>query len=168
MKTEHLYRVEAWWVSGKTGIAKAASAPSAIHFTAPPDFGGVEERWTPEDLLLAALAGCFTTTFQAVAANSKFEYIDLAVEAQGVVGRTNDGYGFSEMILRPTLTIPKEEQRERAVILLDKTKALCLVSRAISTTQRIETRIEIGQRPAIRSARRLDAAKFGSRNAHNE
>src|SRR3984893_9436027 len=56
MENEHKYRVVAWWTSGQTGIAKSNSAPNAIHFTAPPQFGGLEGRWTPEDLLMTALA----------------------------------------------------------------------------------------------------------------
>ena len=76
MENEHKYRVVAWWTSGQTGIAKSDSAPNAIHFTAPPQFGGLEGRWTPEDLLMTALASCFTTTFHAIAGYSKFEYTD--------------------------------------------------------------------------------------------
>ena len=73
MENEQKYHVVAWWTSGRTGLAKSDSAPNAIHFTAPPQFGGLEGRWTPEDLLIAALASCFTTTFHAIAASSKFE-----------------------------------------------------------------------------------------------
>ena len=62
MENEHKCRVVGWWTS-----AKSDSAPNAIHFTAPPQFGGLEGRWTPEDLLMTALASCFTTTFHAIA-----------------------------------------------------------------------------------------------------
>jgi hypothetical protein len=48
MENEHKYRVVAWWTSGQTGIANSESAPNAIHFTAPPQFGGLEGRWTPK------------------------------------------------------------------------------------------------------------------------
>jgi organic hydroperoxide reductase OsmC/OhrA len=68
--------------SSQAGIAKPDSAPNTIHFTAPPQFGGLEGRWTPEDLLLTALASCFTTTFHAIAGCSRFEYTDLAVEEE--------------------------------------------------------------------------------------
>ena len=145
MENEHKYRVVAWWTSGQTGIAKSDSAPNAIHFTAPPQFGGLEGRWTPEDLLMTALASCFTTTFHAIAGCSKFEYTDLAVEAEGTVSKTDTGYCFSEIVIRPSLTIPNEEQRGRAISLLDKAKALCLVSRALATAQKFEARVEISQ-----------------------
>jgi peroxiredoxin-like protein len=126
------YRTVAWWSSGRTGLAKSDSAPNAIHFSAPPEFGGLEGRWTPEDLLLAALASCFTTTFRAIAGNSKFEYTDLQVEVEGTVRTAESGYAFSEIILRPTLTIHDEERRDRALTLLQKTKAACLVSKALT------------------------------------
>src|ERR1700737_3600887 len=126
MENEDKYRVVSWWTSGQTGIAKSDSAPNAIHFAAPPQFGGLEGRWTPEDLLMTALASCFSTTLHAIADYSKFEYTDLQVEAEGAVSQTDAGYSFSQVSLRPTLTIPREDQRGRAVSLLRKAEALCL------------------------------------------
>jgi peroxiredoxin-like protein len=152
MKNEHKYHVLAWWTSGQTGCAKSDSAPNAIHFTAPPQFGGLEGRWTPEDLLMTALASCFTTTFHVIAGYAKFEYTDLEVKAEGTVSKTANGYSFSEIAIRPSLTIPNEDKRERAIKLLQKAKALCLVSRALATTQIFEPRVEVGKAPAICSA----------------
>jgi peroxiredoxin-like protein len=150
MENEYKYRVVAWWTSGRTGIAKSEAAPSAIHFAAPPLFGGLEGRWTPEDLLMTALASCFTTTFHAIAECSKFEYTDLAVEAEGAVSKAdNTGYAFSAIVIRPTLTIPHEEQRERAFNLLHKAKTLCLVSRALAIPQEFEARVEIGKHSPV-------------------
>jgi peroxiredoxin-like protein len=144
MDTTHKYRALAWWTSGQTGLAKSDSAPNAIHFSAPPEFGGLDGRWTPEDLLLAALASCFTTTFRALAGYSKFEYTDLQVEVEGTVSKAESGYNFSEVILRPTVTVHAEEDRERALNLLQKTKAACLVSKALATAPVLESRVKIG------------------------
>ena len=143
MDTTHKYRTVAWWSSGQTGLAKSLSAPNAIHFSAPPEFGGLESRWTPEDLLLAALASCFTTTFRAIAGYSKFEYTDLQVEVEGTVSKAESGYSFSEIILRPTLTIHDEEKRDWALKLLQKTKAACLVSKTLATTPALEPKVEV-------------------------
>jgi organic hydroperoxide reductase OsmC/OhrA len=143
MGDTHRHHVVAWWTSGRTGIAKSDSAPNAIHFTAPPEFQGLEGRWTPEDLLLCALASCFTTTFQAIAGYARFEYTDLAADVEGVVSKVGSGYSLSEIVLRPRLTIRCHEEREHAVELLQKAKTLCLVSRALSTGQKFETDVEI-------------------------
>ena len=148
MENEHKYHVVAWWTSGQTGFAKSDSAPNAIHFTAPPQFGGLEGGWTPEDLLMTAVASCFTTTFHVIAGYTKFEYTDLEVKAEGTVSKTGNGYSFSEIAIRPSLTIPNEDKRERAINLLQKAKALCLVSRALATTQIFEPRVEVGKASA--------------------
>ena len=145
MENEHKYRVVAWWTSGQMGIAKSDSAPNAIHFTAPSQFGGLEGRWTPEDLLMNALASCFTTTFHAIASYSKFEYTDLEVEAEGTVSKADTGYCFTEIVIRPNLKIGSEESRQRAISLLHKAKELCLVSRALATLQKFEIRVEISK-----------------------
>lgn len=145
MEAKHLYRVIAWWSSGKTGLAKSDSAPSAIHFTAPPEFGGLEGRWTPEDLLLGAIASCYTTTFRALADYSKLNYVDLEVAVEGTVAKAESGYSFSEVIIRPNLTISNSEEELRANRLLLKAKAVCLVSRALSVEQRFEPRVQTSE-----------------------
>jgi organic hydroperoxide reductase OsmC/OhrA len=139
------YRIKAWWSSGRTGIARTDSAPSAIHFTAPPQFGGLEGRWTPEDLLLTAVASCYTTTFRVLAEYSKFEYSDLEVEVDARARKLDSGYAFSEIVTRPILILNSEEDKDRANRLLEKTQELCLVARALSVPHRLEAHIQIGK-----------------------
>jgi len=145
MENTHEYRVTAWWSSGKTGLAKSDSAPTAIHFTAPPQFGGFEGRWTPEDLLLCAVASCYTTTFRALAEYSKLEYADLGVEVTGTLRKADSGYSFDEVTIRPNLTLNAEAEQERATRLLHKAKALCLVSRALAVPQKFEPRVQVSK-----------------------
>ncbi len=149
MEETHKFRVVAWWSSGKTGIAKTDSAPNAIQFTAPIAFGGLEGRWTPEDLFLSAVASCFTTTFQAVAAYSNFEYTDLEVEVEGIVSKLSSGYGFQQILIRPRLTIADEESHHHALEVLEKVKSLCLVSRALATAQEFRPEIEVAKPVAL-------------------
>ena len=145
MEETHRFRVVAWWASGRTGIAKSSSAPNAIHFTSPPAFGGLEGRWTPEDLLLCAIASCYTTTFRALAENSKFEYTDLQVEVESNIRRADPGYSFGEVLIRANLTVPQEADDSRALKLLHKAKGVCLVSRALSVEQRFEPHVQVGE-----------------------
>ena len=139
----HQYRVTAWWTSGRTGLAKSDSAPNAIHFTAPAQFGGVEGRWTPEELLLAAVAGCFTTTLRSIASSSQFDYTDLEVEASAALSKMQSGYNLREIVIRPTLRISDEAERGLALDLLMKAERLCLVSRAFAIPIRFEPQLEV-------------------------
>src|SRR5262249_53183775 len=109
---------------------------------APPQFGGLEGRWSPEDLLLTAVASCFTTTFRALADYSKFEYTDLEVEVEGMVRKAESGYEFAGILIRPTLTIANIEEWSRAERLLEKAKRLCLVSRTLVMPQIFEPRVQ--------------------------
>jgi organic hydroperoxide reductase OsmC/OhrA len=140
---EHRYRVVAWWTSGNCGLAKSESAPNAIHFTTPKEFGGLAGIWTPEELLLAALGGCFTTTLRTVAGTDKFDITDLEVEVNGTLRKSTCGYDFSAIVIRPKLRIACSNERERAFNLLRKAERLCLVFRAIDAPLRFEPKIEV-------------------------
>jgi len=149
MSDEHAYRVAAWWTSGRTGLAKSDSAPNAIHFTAPAEFGGLEGRWTPEELLLAAIAGCYTTTVRAIAGGAQFDFTDLQVEASVTVRKVESGYSFTQITVRPNLKIASSEERDKALELLKRAEKLCLVSRAMGTTLKFEPQLEITQPASI-------------------
>jgi peroxiredoxin-like protein len=141
--TQHQYHVTAWWTSGRTGLAKSDTDPNAIHFTAPAQFGGIEGRWTPEELLLAAIAGCFTTTLRSIASSAQIEFTDLEVEACARLRKMESGFDYKEIILRPTLRIGDETERGRALDLLKKAERLCLVSRALAMPLRFERQLEV-------------------------
>ena len=148
MAAEHAYRVSAWWTSGRTGLAKCESAPHVIHFSEAEEFGGLKGRWTPEQLLLCALAACFTTTFEAVAGSAKFSYTDMEVEVEGTVSKEGLGCTFSEIVLRPRLTVQSEEELEQGMGLLRRAKSLCMISRAISAPQTTDLKDELGKIPS--------------------
>jgi organic hydroperoxide reductase OsmC/OhrA len=126
------YRARACWSSGKSGLVKSDSAASAIDFAAPPRFGGVEGRWTPEDLLLGAVASCYTTTFCALAEYSKLNYLELAVEVRGTLRKADRGYSFGEIAIYPRLIIVDLEEQQRALRILQKAAATCLISRLLT------------------------------------
>jgi peroxiredoxin-like protein len=144
MSNEHSYRVSAWWTSGRTGLAKSDSAPNAIHFTAPTDFGGLEGRWTPEDLLLASIASCFSVTARVIAMRAHFDFTDLQVEAKATVSKAATGYRFDNITIHPRLMVPSGADRQRALDLLKQAENLCLVSRTIDANLRFDHEIATG------------------------
>jgi organic hydroperoxide reductase OsmC/OhrA len=161
MAAEYTYRVSAWWTSGRTGLAKCESSPNTIHFSEAAELGGLQGRWTPEQLLLCALAGCFTTTFNDIARGAKFDYTDLEVEIEGTVRRSRTaGCSFNEILLRPRLIVNSEDQREAGLNLLRRTKSLCLISRAITIPQTMEPTVETGKVP-VEGWSAQDTVKIG-------
>lgn len=107
--------------------------------TAPPvEFDGPGDAWSPEQLLLAAVTSCFLLTFRAIAKASHAEFASLAVEAVGVVDRTDAGTRFTEIVLRPRVTLPAGADPARVRRLLEKAEKACLVSASLATPIRLE------------------------------
>jgi organic hydroperoxide reductase OsmC/OhrA len=147
MTEKHAYRVCAWWTSGPTGLAKCDSAMNAIHFSESDEYCGLAGRWTPEQLLLSALAACFTTTFATVARKARFSYTDLEVEVLGNAAPDSLECSLSEILIRPRLTVLSDRQVDQGLALLQQTESLCLLSQAVSLPQTTELRVEVGHAP---------------------
>jgi organic hydroperoxide reductase OsmC/OhrA len=116
------------------GVPPLSSAP-------PKDFDGPGDAWSPEHLLLASVEACFMFTFQAAARGSNFDFIALDLSAHGTVDRKDGATRFTEIVLKPRLTLPKGADPERAHRVLDKGKTACLVTASLSVPVRLESEI---------------------------
>ena len=125
------------------GLAKCDSAPNALHFSAPSKFGGLEARWTPQDFMLAAVASCFTATFQILASRSRFDYLDLEVEVGGSFQQGDECYTFKQIVTRPTLTMLREDDHRQARALLNEAHSRSAVARMLSVSTMFEPRLQL-------------------------
>jgi peroxiredoxin-like protein len=132
------YTSTARWTTGRAGIADTESVEQPIAFSAPPEFQGQPGMWTPEHFLIAAVAGCFVTTFIAVTELSKFELLSLEVSAAGVLEKVERGFQFTRVTIRPVLTIARDSDRERALRLIEKAERSCLVARSLRSEVIVE------------------------------
>jgi len=143
---ETLIKSYTYSVSAKWGQAQGTVAPGGIDepviFSAPVDFHGPGDTWTPEHFLLAAVAGCFATTFRAIAEFSKFGYTNLELTVEGQIGKGTGGWQFTQIIVRPTLSIAHGADRERALRLMEKAERACLVSRSLNLPVQLELKVE--------------------------
>jgi peroxiredoxin-like protein len=138
------FRATASWTTKRRGRTEAEGVDGALAFSAPPEFRGEPRYWTPEHLLVAAVASCFITTFCAIAELSRFDPLSLDISVEGTVEKGEGGYEFTRVVLKPQLTIREESERQRAARLLEKTERSCLVSRSLKARVAMEPRIELG------------------------
>jgi peroxiredoxin-like protein len=131
MEAHHEYRVNAFGAGGRNGVVHAQGVLSSVSFSAPPEFLGEPGRWTPEHFLVAAVASCFVSTFSGIAEKSGFEFVSLNLDAEGVLGNEDGVWRFTEIKLRPVVTILKEEDRDRVIRLLEKAEKSCLIARSL-------------------------------------
>jgi organic hydroperoxide reductase OsmC/OhrA len=145
MDSEYKYEVQAWWTRARAGIAGSPSISPMMDFAAPPEFKGEPGKWTPEHFLVAAVVSCFLVTFRAIAEMSKVELLELEVGAEGVLKPQPQGWRFSQVNLRPALTVGREQDRDLAMKALRKAEQSCLVARALNfpVTMEASVRVEV-------------------------
>jgi len=131
MEAHHEYRVNAFGAGGRNGVVHAEGILSSISFSAPPEFLGEPGRWTPEHFLVAAVASCFVSTFAGIAEKSRLGFASFNLDAEGVLANEDGIWRFTEIKLRPVVTILKEEDRDRVILLLEKSEKSCLVARSL-------------------------------------
>jgi organic hydroperoxide reductase OsmC/OhrA len=107
----------------------------------PPEFGGPGDAWSPEHLLLASVQACFLFTLRAVAKNAQLTFVELEIDADGTLDRVDGVSRFSEIVLRPTVTILPGTDRGRVHQALERSKKACLISNSLSTPVRMEPAI---------------------------
>jgi peroxiredoxin-like protein len=136
----HLYTVH---LSGTpTGYASVASDGLPSLQVAPPaEYDGPGDAWSPEHLLLAAVQSCFLMTFRAVAKISHVPFVDITVDTSGTVDRQEHITRFTEIVMRPRLTVPPGADQARALRVLERSEKACLVSASLSTPIRMEAAV---------------------------
>lgn len=106
---------------------------------APVEFGGPGGRWSPESLLVAAVADCFILTFRAIARASKLSWNTLQCDVEGTLARSEGKTRFTEFTIRATLQAPSDVDEEKARRMLDKAEADCLITNSLSSTVHLHT-----------------------------
>jgi peroxiredoxin-like protein len=134
MSKEHYYEVSVKWEEGRKGTMKSEVLESTIEVATPPQFAnGIEGIWSPEHLFVAAINSCLMTTFLAIAENFKLEYISFRSNAVGKLEVVDGKYIMSEVVLKPTVIIKNIEEKEKAIRILQKSEAACLISNSVKS-----------------------------------
>ena len=145
MNQTQCYEIDAHWSGGRTGDVGPKEIDQPIRFSAPVEFGGEPGHWTPEHLLVAAVASCYAATFSAMARLSKFEVVELGVSVTGEMTKGDSGWRFTDITIRPRLIIADEANRERAERLLEKAERGCLVTRSLSARISLESLVHLAE-----------------------
>ena len=118
------------------GLASLVSA-------APVEFGGPGDRWSPETLLVGAVADCFTLGFRAIARASKLEWVSLRCQVVGTLERVERVTQFTGFVVRASLQVPPGTNEERARGLLEKAEKTCLISNSLKGKSQLEASVEV-------------------------
>lgn len=120
-----------------------------LHSAPPPEFGGPGDRWSPETLLVAAVADCFVLTFRGVARALELPWISLHCEASGSLDRVERVPQFTRFRLRVHLSVVEGTSQELARRALEKAEHGCLITNSLKGTTELETAVETVSVPQL-------------------
>lgn len=113
----------------------------AIAGSSDPAFRGDPGRWNPEQLLLAAAAQCHLLSYLHLAAVNGVVVTDYTDQPVGVMTQDAAGGGaFTEITLRPVVTVAAAEQVSRAEALHAEANRVCFIARSLAVPVRHEPR----------------------------
>jgi len=138
----HLYKVNVAGTPDDNLITSANNLPD-LTTAAPKSFGGPGDKWSPEDLLIAAVANCTVLSFKAIARASKMDWLSIECESEGVLDKVEKKMLFTRINTRVKLLIPSSTDTEKAVKLLNKAEEACLISNSLTAESHIECEIVV-------------------------
>jgi organic hydroperoxide reductase OsmC/OhrA len=98
-----------------------------------PAFRGDKARYSPEDLLVGALASCHMLWVLHLCAEAKITVVDYVDTASGAMTINPDGSGqFSEVVLRPRITVMEAGRDADLVAINGKAHHLCFIARSVN------------------------------------
>jgi organic hydroperoxide reductase OsmC/OhrA len=111
-----------------------------------PAFRGDAARWNPEELLVAVLSQCHMLWYLHLCADGGVVvtgYTDTPVGTM-TMDATGGGGQFTDVILRPAVTVADPSMTDKAMALHDEVSAVCFIARSVNFPVRHE--------PTVRAA----------------
>jgi peroxiredoxin-like protein len=133
----HIYNVDIVWSNDRKGMMcspdlEKINEGGCIEVATPPEFPkGIPGIWSPEHLFTASISSCLMTTFLAIAENSKLEFVSFHCGSKGKLEQVEGKFMMSEVTLEPRVVVKEEKDIERAMKVLQKAEANCLISNSV-------------------------------------
>jgi organic hydroperoxide reductase OsmC/OhrA len=136
----HHYLVTASEGAAPTVLLEADRLPP-LTSAAPAQFGGAGGRWSPETLLVAAVADCFALTFRAVAIASKVSWTTLTCDVNGTLDRVDRVAQFTRFDIRARLSVPPGTDESLARRALEKAERGCLITNSLKAVVQFQAEV---------------------------
>jgi organic hydroperoxide reductase OsmC/OhrA len=149
MARTHTYAITTTW-TGNRGQGTAdyraygrdhdldADGRPTLAASSDPAFRGDANRWNPELLLVAALSDCLLLAYLHLCATNGVVVTGYRDRAAGTMEQVGDGGRFTEVVLRPIVTVAAESMIDTANALHDDAHASCFIATSVNFPVRTE------------------------------
>jgi organic hydroperoxide reductase OsmC/OhrA len=150
MGRKHNYRVTVTWTGNRgegTSNYRAyardhlieAEGKTTIQGSSDPHFHGDKTRWNPEELLLGALSACHKMSYLHFCAVFGVVVMDYVDHAEGTMEEDGkDGGRFTEVVLKPRITITADSDVAMADRLHHTAHEKCFIASSVNFPVRCE------------------------------
>lgn len=138
----HLYVVQAD-AEGANNVTVSSKGIPDLETAGPAEFGGPGDVWSPETMLVGAVANCFILSFRAIARKAKLDWTRLTAEASGTLDKKDGFTQFIDFTIKAELTIPDESQAKKAEVILEKGEKYCLVSNSMKAVTHLDATVKV-------------------------
>ena len=123
-------------------VTLESSGLQPLRSAAPAEFDGPGDRWSPETLIVGAIADCYILTFRSLARAARLPFISLSCNVDGTLDRIDRAAQFTAFTVHAKLRVAAGTDEEQARRLLDKAGQFCLISNSLKATPHLEVQIE--------------------------
>ncbi|KYG84158.1 peroxiredoxin [Roseivirga seohaensis] len=155
MPKHHSYNVKIEWTGNKgtgTSSYRAYERSHSIQVEGKPEilgssdpaFRGDNTKHNPEDMLVASLSACHMLFYLHLCADAGITVVEYVDNVSGTMEETPNGGGrFTEVVLRPTVTITDKSRTEEANQLHHKANELCFIANSCNFPVRHEPSCQV-------------------------
>ncbi|GAB2550311.1 OsmC family protein [Leucobacter ruminantium] len=154
MRDEHVFEARIEWQgnrgSGTSGyrdygrqLTISGEGKSDIEGSAARAFHGDRDRWNPEELLIAALAECHMLSYLHMAVRAGVVVAAYEDDAVGTLKQEGLGGRFTEVVLRPRVTVAEPSMVDAARTAHAEAREHCFIANSVNFPVRHEPEILI-------------------------
>jgi len=140
---EHKYQITVEWTGNRgTGTSSyraygrnheiSAGGKPAIPGSSDPAFMGDPARWNPEDLLVASVSACHKLWYLHLCADAGIAVLAYVDHAEGTMSDRSEPGRFTQIVLRPQVTIRAGDDRSKAEHLHHVAHEKCYVANSVN------------------------------------
>ncbi len=119
-----------------------------IETASPPQFGGPDDLWSPETMLVASVANCFILSFRAVARAAKIEWISLECDVDGTLEKVDRVTQFTDFQVKVKLVVAPGTTEAKAMKMLEKSERVCLITNSMKADSHLEAEVIVAEEAA--------------------
>ena len=156
---EHHYRLELAWTGAAQGGTESYHSYNreyrvefegkpAMVASSDPAFGGDPKLYNPEDLLLVALSSCHMLSYLALASLEGLVVVAYEDSASGTMLQEGRGGRFTDVLLRPRVTLAPGSDLARGKALHEDASKTCFIANSVNFPVRHEVEITCAEAPS--------------------